>query len=84
VTAAVLDGAAREFAATVERTAVRAIRGRMQATVADLLGQALAIETAASGKEVSRRAKGRASARAGGIRAAAKQMQQTLRGDNQS
>ncbi len=60
------------------------LQGRVQATVADLLGQALAIQNAAVGPEVARPARDAALARADGIRDAAAQMQKTLRGETTS
>lgn len=60
------------------------LRGQMHATVADLLGQAAAIQSAAVGPEVARPARESALARAAGIRDAAAQMQELLRGETTS
>ena len=58
-------------------------QARLRAVIADLTAQASAIRAAAEGPEVRRGARGRALARAGGLRDAATQMQEAIREDNQ-
>ena len=60
------------------------LRDRMQDTLDSLLGQAQAIKVAAEGPGVKRAARRRAADREGGIRDAVKQMQETLKGDDQA